>query len=164
MFATGTPSLVIKQELEVSLMVHRCISWVAKAPFALHWVETPDRMASTTRSFVVPTRAINKLSNPEAEFNSLPRRKSIIRSQSSAPPKFASKSIVIPLLNCPVLMSGRSMKGPFALSPPGNFQEPDEKSMSKLLATVALRVAWLLRPERSLTVVVVPNEFKSEEL
>ena len=127
-----TSSLVMTHELELRVIVQRYIPGVAKAPFALHGLETPERITSTTRSFVVPTRAMNRLSNPEAKLSSLPRRKSIIRSQSSAPPKLASKSIVIPLLNCPVVMSGTSMNGPAALVPPGNFQAPLEKSMSKL--------------------------------
>jgi hypothetical protein len=72
--------------------------------------------------------------------------------------------MVIPLLNVLVVISGRSMKGPLAFSPPGNFQAPEAKSMSKLFWTVALLVAWLFLPERSRTEVVVPNEFRSEEL
>ena len=113
---------------------------------------------------MVPTRAMNRPSNPAGKFNSLPRRKSIIRSQSSAAPKLASKSIVIPLLNWLVVMSGTSMNGPSALVPPGNFQAPEEKSTSKLFGIVALRVALLPLPERSPTVVVVPKELRSEEL
>ena len=90
--------------------------------------------------------------------------KSIKRSQLLAVPKSASKSIVTPLLNVLVAMSGRSMKGPAAFVPPGNFQAPEAASMSKLLRTVALRVAWLPRPDRSLTEVLVLNELRSDEL
>jgi hypothetical protein len=67
--------------------------------------------------------------------------KSIILSQLFALPKFASKSIVVPLLNVFVARSGRSMNGPAAFVPPGNFQAPEAASMSKLFWTVALLVA-----------------------
>jgi hypothetical protein len=79
-------------------------------------------------------------------------------------PKLASKSIVIPLLNVFVEISGRSTYGPAAFVPPGNFQAPEAESMSKLFATVALLVAWLPLPERSRTEVLVLKEFKSEAL
>jgi hypothetical protein len=90
--------------------------------------------------------------------------KSIIRSQVFELPKLASKSIVIPLLKVFVAKSGRSTYGPAAFDPPGNFQAPDAASTSKLFRTVALRVAWLPRPDRSLTEVLVLNEFRSDEL
>jgi hypothetical protein len=90
--------------------------------------------------------------------------KSITLSQACAVPKFASKSIVMPLLNVLVEISGRSTYGPAAFVPPGNFQAPEAASMSKLFATVALLVAWLPLPERSRTEVLVLKEFKSEAL
>jgi hypothetical protein len=79
-------------------------------------------------------------------------------------PKLASKSIVIPLLNVFVEISGRSTYGPAAFVPPGNFQAPEVASMSKLFDTVALLVAWLPLPERSRTEVEVLKEFRSEVL
>ena len=56
------------------------------------------------------------------------------------------------------------MKGPSAFVPPGNFQAPVVESSSNNPGTFADLVASFPRPERSLTVVVVPNEFRSEEL
>jgi hypothetical protein len=88
-----------------------------------------------------------------------------ILSHSLTAPKSASKSIVIPLLNVLVVRLGRTIVGPqVEVAEPGNFQAPEPPSMSKLLATVALLVAWLPLPERSRTEVLVLKEFRSEAL
>ena len=87
-----------------------------------------------------PTR--NVLPEPAAS-------KSRILSQFPIDPKLASKSIVIPLLNWLVLMSGKSINGPDACAPPGNFHAPVIGSSSNDPGTVADLVALLPRPERS---------------
>ena len=112
----------------------------------------------------MPSRAIIKLSLLGPRFDPTPLPKSIILSQSSRPPKFASKSTVIPPPNKLVLKSGKSINGAAAFVPPGNFQAPVRKSMSKMPGSVGLLRALLLLPDKSLTVWVVPNEFRSEEL
>ena len=131
---------------------------------ATHLVDELPRYTSTMRLFVVPSRAIKKLSLLGPRFEPTPLPKSMTRSQSSEAPKLASKSTVIPPLNELVLISGKSINGPAAFVPPGNFQAPVRELMSKTPGSVMFLRPLLPRPERSLTVWVVPNEFRSEEL
>ena len=108
-FTRTVSSLVMTHELELIEIVQRYIIAVASAPVALHCVTLEPFRTSTTRSFVVPARPIRRLSESGPRFAPTPLPKSITLSQSSAEPKFASKSIVIPLLNWLEVMSGRSM-------------------------------------------------------
>ena len=159
LLTSSTPSRIITQAFERSITVQRENPGVAKALVAVQVVGAPARYTTASKLFEVPDLPIKKVLLLLAEVP-----KSIMRSQRPFPPKSASKSTVIPLLKVFVEMFGRSMNGPAAFVPPGNFQAPEAASMSKLFATVALLVAWLPLPERSRTEVLVLKEFKSEAL
>ena len=138
---------------------------MARAPVALHPPIIVEPLKTSIRKLsVVPERAITTLLLLEP---SIP--KSMIRSQLSLLrfaefPKLASKSTVIPELKRPELIGGRVIKGPEALVPPLNFHAPVAGSSSKDPGIVADLVACLELPDKSLTDVVGPNEFKSEAL
>ena len=93
LFTILTSSLNITHELGLIEIVQRYMAAVANAFAALHTVPTPPLWAITTRSVVVASREMTRLSA------ACPRPKSMILSQNCAVPKLASKSIVIPLLN-----------------------------------------------------------------
>ena len=158
---TETPFFQIRHELPLNETVQRVSSPLDIAPSAVHLpVMVPPVKTERTRSF----------SMPDLETTTFPvaapfTPRSIIRSHDSAVvPKLASKSIVIPVLNWLVVMSGKSMNGPEPLFPPLNSQAPVRESRSNTLGTVADLMAFLEFPDKSLTVVVGPNEFKSEAL
>ena len=161
---SSVSSLVITHKLELSWMVHRNNPSVGIAFSAIQRVAKLPRQTSTTRLLVVSCRAIKKLSFSIPKFEPEPLPKSIILSQKLGLPKSASKSTVIPPLNELVLISGKSINGPAAFVPPGNFQAPVRKSMSKRPGSVTFLSALFPLPERSFTDCVVPKEFRSEEL
>jgi hypothetical protein len=61
-------------------------------------------------------------------------------------------------------MSGKSRNGPEPLDPPLNSQAPVAGSRSNTPFVVADLIGGVELPDKSLTVVVGPNEFKSDEL
>ena len=128
---SSVSSLVITHKLELSWIVHLNNPSVGMAPGASQRVATLSRQTSTTRLLVSPSREIKKLSSSLPKLVPEPLPKSKILSQVSGPPKSASKSTVMPPLNELVLISGRSINGPVAFVPPGNFQAPVRKSISK---------------------------------
>ena len=121
---SSTSSLVITHKLELSWTVHLNDPSVGIAFTAAQRVARLPRHTSTTKLLVFPSRPIKKLSFSIPKFEPEPLPKSIIRSQLSGPPKSASKSTVIPPVNELVLRSGKSINGPAAFVPPGNFQYP----------------------------------------
>ena len=162
---TGDPSFQTRHEFPLNEIVHRFRAEVASASVAVHPPIIVEPLnTSILRLSVVPDRAITTLLLLGPLIP-----KSIIRSQLSLLrfaelPKLASKSTVIPELKRLELICGKVINGPDALVPPLNFHAPEAGSSSKDPGIEEDRVASLAFPDKSLTVVVGPNEFKSEAL
>ena len=118
---TDTAFFQIRQEFPLNETVQRVSAGLANAPCAVH---LPLNELPLYTERVKSSEVLNLEITTLLDCEPLTPR-SIIRSYDSAVgPKLASKSIVIPLLNCDVVMSGKSRNGPEPLGPPLNSQAP----------------------------------------